>query len=63
MYPYYITSLLLVTLKLLQSKTWTKEKLQRVMTSHGVRVKVQRLDYQMHFTNGFLWGEKTAVSS
>ena len=46
-----------------QTKTWTKEKLQRLMTSHGIRVKVQWLDYHMHFTNGFLGGENTAVSS
>ena len=46
-----------------QTKTWTKEKLQRLMTSHGIRVKVQWLDYHMHFTNGFPGGENTAVSS
>ena len=39
-----------------QTKTWTKEKLQWLMASHGTLVKVQWLDYQMHFTNGFRGG-------
>lgn len=41
MHPEYIPSFLLVTLKLIEIltepiKTWTKEKLQRVMASHDI---------------------------
>lgn len=39
-----------------QTKTWNKENLQRLMASPGILVKVQWLDFQMHFTNRFLGG-------
>ena len=40
-----------------QTKIRTKENLQRLMASPGVLVTVEGLDYQMHFTNGFLGGK------